>query len=180
MKRAITGFFSGLFLLGMVSQAQAVPMTYNVTGTFNDGGALMGTIDIDNAGPPFVTDYDLMTSAGSTLGAFNYNTGNTDIIFGSQNSPNVTIVSNTPIGVGRTLNFGFLLLPDWSPDLSTPSTVYTAGVRESLINFGGINFREAASTAASTAAVPEPGTILLFGSGLLGLGLLRYRKQRNS
>lgn len=108
MKRAITGFLSGIFLLCMVSQLQAIPVTAN--SLFDDGVTVTGAVEIDKAGLPYVTSWNLPASGG---------------------------ISGAP-GFVRTGSGAAVVLP------------------------------------------PESGAHLLLGSGLLGLGLWRYRKNLKS
>lgn len=166
MKEAITFLFSGIFLLGLVSQVQAIPITVNAT--FSDGGTVSGTIEVrlgGVGGANRVTDWNLMTSGGS-LPDFTYdmNTSTDGIDTNSQ----TRFDSNSSNRILRLF---------WDPNLNQTSTGPLALEANSAERLGNITRFASGGAAVST---PEPGTILLFGSGLLGLGLWRYRKNVKS
>lgn len=193
MKRAMTGLLSGLFLLGMVSQVQAISTTYNIVdGLFEDGGTINGSITLD-VGPGIgganrLIDFNLTTSAFGAFSGFNYTPGTTDAPPTRSFNGRVRLQTNTLQPAGA--NFRRLVLR-FNPNLNTNaalsgSPLLLGGNSRERINFPGgpsTNFtRDAVSGGGggSAVATPEPGTILLFGSGLLGLGLWRYRRNLKS
>ena len=73
--------------------------------------------------------------------------------------------------VARFANFarGTLLSDGFNNDGTTPVLIATGGYYH--VNFDGVD-------SVTTHSVPEPGTLLLLGSGLAGLGLFRRKVKK--
>src|SRR5262249_16201811 len=65
-------------LVLMAGIALGVPVTWRIQGTFNDGGGLSGSF-IYNADTNAVTNWDIVATAGSALGAFEYTPTNSPV-----------------------------------------------------------------------------------------------------
>jgi hypothetical protein len=155
-----------------------------ITYTPNAGNVWVSSPGYPNYGIPGLTTTSILTANGNeyftitpsftvrSLGFDIYTInepGNPNSVFGASN----VLVTVTDSG-GPTLlslpppigNFGFLGIVSDDPILSVTWQADLGGVR----NTGIDNIR------VSEAAVPEPATLLLLGSGLTGLALRRRRR----
>lgn len=167
MKRAITSLASGIFLLCMVSQAQAVPVPFSFNFGLSDGGTASGSITLDTMAPAFpnvLVDFNFTTSGGALLPDGTYDATST-----------VTVNSNFGAIINEVGGNSLTLIYNPGLILNGPGPMSVSFVESRP----GIDFPRLGGGAASSA-VPEPSAILLFGSGLLGLGLWRYRKNLKS
>lgn len=184
-KRLFTMLLGVAFLFGMLGQAHAVPMYYDVNGTLNGGGLLTGSMEIDSDAGPFnyivPTTWTFMTSGGvdpvgNPISNFTYTPISSSLIF---NFAALTFIG-TDITTGRSLTFA-----NYSPLLNQPGPYAIGSITESYkysnpFQIGSFTFthnitdvRNGSGTAAS---LPEPASVLLLGSGLAALGALRFRK----
>ena len=185
MKQTTTGLLSGLFLLGMVGQAQAIPVTYNVNGIFDDGGTLNGTVDIDTdpavANAARIGDVSLTVSDNGVFTMLTY-TQVSSVVTNDNDVTRLSITSGAALPAGAILRE---LVLNWAPELNGGGTGpfafdLNAPASRERFRIPGQPNPSRILVSGSAVATPEPGTILLFGSGLLGLGLWRYRKTQNS
>jgi hypothetical protein len=187
MKRFMMLGIAALFNIAMlVGRAEAVP----ITGDISFGGTLMPNLDLEST---TVVDFNpqaaLVTSvAGGLDSTVNVGSSATfkDFQFNpfvpsnplwtvggfSFNLTSVAIAAQTPVtlgltGAGEVVGNGFDPTPyvwSFSADKST------VGGR-SVVAFSATNLND-------VAAIPEPSSLLLLGSGLIGLAWLR--RKRNS
>ena len=120
----------GLLLILASATAFSAPLTWTFSGvTFDDGGTLSGTFDYD-AGTGTLGNYNIVASAGSTLGAFTYipsNSSGGGFVFFS----NATF----PIGGGLSENRVLVL------QFATPLT-NAGGTSAIAVNLNGAGPRE--------------------------------------
>ena len=155
-------------MLGMAGKVQADSIPYVVSGTFDDGGMLSGTFSVDSTALFPVTAWNLITSGGSSgISGFTYN-----------NSTSLLLVNvgawTLSTSLGRVLS-----LSGYNPSLFGNTGPYE--IRNIWEASGWVARSNANSGSGSAvAAVPEPASILLFGSGIAALGALRNRKGKKA
>jgi hypothetical protein len=188
MKRFMMLGIIALFSIAMlVGRAEAVP----VTGDITFGGTLLSTLDL---GTTTVVNFEpqtaLVTSVAGGLDSTGIDVGSLATFRDFQFSPfvpnnplwttggfsfnltSVAVSAQTPVtlgltGAGEVVGNGFDPTPyvwSFSADKST------VGGR-SVVAFSATNLND-------VAAIPEPSSLLLLGSGLIGLAWLR--RKRNS
>jgi hypothetical protein len=177
-----------VFLFGTFGQAHAVPMQYDVSGTLSGGGLLTGSMEIDSdAGwlnNIIPTTWTFMTSGGidpngNAISNFTYSPLSSSLLF---NSAVLTFIGD--LSTGRSLTFS-----GYSPLLNEPGPYAIGSIKESYkySNSGQIgnftfthNIIDVRTGSGSAASLPEPASILLFGSGIAALGALGYRKDKKA
>jgi PEP-CTERM motif len=164
-----------LVLVASVTLASGVAAhadtTYNVTGTFSDvaGSPLTGTYTINAS--------DVVTAADLTLQGITFN------ILDGSTAPIAGITTYTNTFVDTVTNPSDYI----ELEILGSSTVCSAQIYTCTF-FGGPQLTSAfltpdsqlnlisGSASPETSATPEPSTMLLFGTGLLGLAFVAFRK----
>lgn len=162
---SISGFSAGGGSVG-------TPVAGQVGGGVS--GSLSSTLSFTDSDPSGLNYWMASFTPGNTL-SFNFSmTGNAD--------------SNTSgTGFPGDEFLFFILNNDGSDfvvttDAMTPDTFFLAVVNGSSgLGVQGFNIPgAAATTVVSSTAAPEPGTLLLLFSGILGLGILGFRARKRS
>lgn len=156
--------------------ALATPIVWTLSGaTFDDGATASGTFTIEST-TGAVLDWNITTTLGGTLPGFTYD-------------PTTSMATRDAFLVNP---YSFLLLEDpgnvrylnlsFTSSFTVPGTVLLALGRPTAGSWECDNCSAVrtftAGSATSAAAVPEPATFLLFGTGLAALAARRRFKKR--
>jgi hypothetical protein len=150
------------------SQTLGAIVQYLVTDT---GPAATSVIEVDGA----ITGSALSTASGSLNKSLC--TGASFAPDGSCPNAIITATSDLALTTSGTQS-------DGTPDFSGPFSLSTLGVDDDLSLAGGTTSPSASADVSAvendfieTGVTPEPGTFVLLGGALLGLGLIRRRRK---
>ena len=148
-------------LLVFSTVAQADTLTWTLTGVrFDDGGTANGTFTFDSD-TNSILNWNLTTTAGGTLGAFSYNSGDGGSAFSNGAGSNDFFFDDAA-------NDRYMRLNTLS-GLTGPGTVGLGGGQfgegYECTNCGNVRF----IVDGEVTSTPEPGSLALLGSGLVGL-----------
>jgi hypothetical protein len=142
---------------------------YNVTGTFSNGSALTGTVNIDATGAVTGGSFTLGTGTGvSSPISF------TALIAGSMMQLDPGVFAATFATAGNPSGNPFITIVFSSGVLCVGSAGCAGEITQFSLN--GEDFTDLTSSTASIANAPEPATYLMLFSGLVGLGLLSRKR----
>jgi hypothetical protein len=171
MKKFVLAVISAVVMFAGVSAANA-DVIWNVTGTFNDGGTLSGTFGIDQYG--YLSGYDLLTTPGGIGSGLNYTPGNSyhatgmfyvDAQPGYFGDLHLTFLDDLSFALASNPIIGGVGGPSWECEASWSCYIPDGGPTRYI------------ASGFASAAVPEPITLSLFGSGLAGAYAIRRRRK---
>ena len=149
--------------------------------TFFDGGSASGFFTLDDQTVDFITDFDIRTTAGATLPAFEYTPASTESfsIRTFDNTAYVYNVERLPGSGARQVRW--LFLSTASPFINGTRLV-TSGTLPLILNgtsdewiSNPYSYRFRYVTGGAITAVPEPFTVAFLG---IGAGLLMRLHRR--
>lgn len=193
-KKLWAGLATGLFWVGMVGMASATPITYSFDGI--GSGVLGGTAfanteisfdlhadtdDVYGAGTFFnnvnssaINIVGFSTASFTTVGLKMFmNSSNNALGFGdSMHNDLLDIMDSALAGYDLTTSIGVTYEPDPFAFSQFNNVSTTFGLM-TLSNVNWVNF-----SATTNTSVPEPATMLLFGTGIAGLAGTRIRRKK--
>jgi hypothetical protein len=170
--------------LGFGAPANASPLPYNpitwlVTGTFDDGGTLSGSFSFDGYG--YLQSADITTTPGVTLPGQTY-------IWPVGSFANIIPGSPPPDGIDLFVGYNQVLQLVFNNSLETPGIdpLNVTDVSFECVSFscppGGTDFVNTryftagvATSPLTALATPLPSTWTMLIAGFIGLGFFAYR-----
>lgn len=184
MKKSVLILIPFIVLWSLIPTAGAVQILYNLSDLEGGYFAYSYTITNDTIASGLYC-FDIYFPSLYSADAFNYSdiaeianpdpTNWSTTIF-PPSSPNLGAIydaytSTTPISLNNSLS-GFEVSFNYSW-----SDILVLGPQYFEIYDTEFNLLETGFTSAAPAPVPEPGTMILFASGILSLGLIRWAKK---
>ena len=161
------------------ADAVTYPITWNVSGTLDDGGILSGLFQINDYGYTNSTNWSLTTTAGTVLNGYSYSPGI------NASNPNVLTVQFTPndhvYEVLLQLTFANSLL---IPSALNPMIVGNLGPSFECLGYSCVIDKTLGTTryfasGEATSAVPLPAALPLFAGGLGLMGWMARRRRKS-
>ncbi len=179
MKLHVTPVLLSILVIGLTRTANAVPITYDYHGTFENGSTYSGFFQYDTSGNPHSQDFVFgMTTADESFGT----PGGLDLftdsaLFMNDSADDYSIRGMIDgITPGPPLEFTLFLILVSPPDLSLPFPTVLGG--SALIEQAGNPIRLRGGFLTVTQRVPEPSTSFLLGIGLLATLVARYKRRQ--
>lgn len=180
-----TIFSLAAVVLCLGAPAAAAPLTWNISGMFNDGGTMSGSF-VYNADTNIFTSIDVTTTAGSLLGGSNY-TLPVPCCEGLPSANFLLFVTATGDLTGTPILADYL-----TGSMTDAGGVINLGTADSGFPFYSEEFcgdgtctgpsdatkRDLISGTISAATVPEPASFASAGIGLGLLVLASWRRKR--
>lgn len=159
----------GLFVLLGTVVASAAPLTWTVTGVFDDGGSLSGSFTYD-ADTGSISNFNVTTTAGSTLSGYNYTPSDSSGFYNATENP---VCAANCFEFSRNDNQLYLLLEFPTPLTDGGGTVnFVLGTNSpnasyECTNCGNVRFL---TSGSATAPVPQKLTFDSIPNQLFGAG----------
>jgi len=167
-----------VLLFCMAAASYAVPMpTLTLNETFASGATFSGTLT-------FLSDYSNLTAVSGYLNGGPYGHDyinwiwNPTVNFASSYGPQYGgnfLMDGTTCGNGCG-NYTYFITLTWDFSAAPNLVVATPGPILSPNGGNNVNYVDPLASGTFSGATPEPGTLVMFGSGVIGLaGLLRRK-----
>lgn len=160
--------------ISLTNTSSAANGGYLVAFAFNNPGNNIVSIDLEATNTNFSAGLDNNSINAQPYGLF-------DILASTSGSFEGSGPPRFGIAAGDSAIFAFYLLGynlDTLNDLSFVNELSTTGAAFFVARFTGFENGTSDKVPAGGASVPEPGTMLLLGLGLVGLGITTRRKSR--
>ncbi len=164
--------------LALVSYATPLP-TLNLNETFASGATFSGTLT-------FLSDYSNLTAVTGTLSGGPYGTDpiswiwNPGVNFAAAGgyTPNFGgnfLMDGTTCGV-QCGSYSYFVTITWDYSAAPNLLVATPGPILSAEGGNNVNYTDPLVSGSFSSVAPEPGSLVMFGSGVIGLAGLIRRK----
>lgn len=181
--RSISVLFASLGICALPNAANAIPVTWTVTGSFDDGGTFSGSFTYD-ADTDAMSAWNLSVAGGTVFAAFTYSSSIADSFIDFPHTDDRFIFCSTVNCLGERRDLRLALA---APLTDAGGLIaLLAGPAAPHPDYGlecsncGFVRNITSGSAQAGVSVPEPATLTLFGIALGGLGAFRMRRNQKA